>query len=69
MINFTEVKTNNIDEKALFESVKNCLFDEETYNDNFDYVGSVEDLPVNVQRLIFAKIGSMLIDYAANGEF
>ena len=69
MISFTEVKTKNIDEKALFESIKGYLFDEDPYNENFGYMYSVRDLPVNVQRLIFAKIGSMLIDYAANGEF
>lgn len=69
MIIFTETTTKNIDEKVLFEDVKNYLFDENPYEDNFGYIYSVQDLPVNVQRLIFAKIGSMLIDYAANGEF
>ena len=69
MISFTVVTTKNIDEKALFESIKNCLFDENPYDDNFGYMYSVQDLPVNVQRLIFAKIGAMMIDYAANGEF
>jgi len=64
MIKYTKMETKEIDEKYLFDSVKDFLFAECV--DEYD---NVEDLPKDVQRLIFAKIGAMLIDYAGSEEF
>jgi len=60
--------TREIDEKDLFERVKEFLFDEEidVYSDDETLF---EDLPKDVQRLAFAKIGAMMIDYAGSEEF
>ncbi len=57
-----------IDEKVIFEDLKDCLFQQGVY-DNMDYIGNVENLPEEVQRLIFAKIGAMMIDYAESEDF
>jgi len=64
MISYTKMETKEIDEKYLFESVKDFLFTE--CADEYD---NVEDLPKDVQRLIFAKLGTMLIDYAGSEDF
>ena len=64
MISYTKMETKEIDEEYLFDSVKDFLLLEEIDDDNL-----VEDLPKDVQRLIFAKIGAMLIDYAGSEEF
>ena len=64
MISFTR----KINEEAIFEDLKDCLFQQGVY-DNMDYIGNVENLPEEVQRLIFAKVGAMLIDYAESEDF
>ena len=69
MISFTRVETREIDEKILFENVRDYLLEEEAVNRFYDYVDTVENLPEDVQRLIFAKIGAMMIDYAASEDF
>jgi hypothetical protein len=67
MISWTEKK--EINEKNLFEDLKDFLFEQGTYNSTDDYMGNVENLPKDIQRLIFAKIGAMMIDYANSEEF
>lgn len=69
MINFTRVETKEIDEERLFEEVRDYLFEQEVSNDICGYVDTVEDLPKDVQRLIFAKIGAMMIDYSGSEDF
>ena len=69
MISFTRVETREVNEKALFEDLKNYLFEQETFDNTYNYVDIVENLPKDVQRLIFAKIGAMMIDYAGSEEF
>ena len=64
MINYTTVITKEIDEKSLFNSVKDFLFEE-----YIDECTNVEELPKDVQRLVFAKIGAMMIDFAGSEEF
>ena len=64
MISYTKMETKEIDEKYLFESVKDFLFEE-----YIDESNNVEDLPKDVQRLVFAKIGAMMIDYAGSEDF
>jgi hypothetical protein len=64
MISFTR----EINEETIFEDLKDCLFQQGVY-DNMDYIGNVENLPEEVQRLIFAKVGAMMIDYAGSEEF
>lgn len=64
MISYTTMVTKEIDEEYLFDSVKDFLLIEEIDDDNL-----VEDLPKDVQRLVFAKVGAMLIDYAGSEEF
>lgn len=68
MISFTRVETKEIDEKKIFDSVADFLFSEEIELSNVDYEYFC-DLPEEVQRLIFAKIGAMMIDYAGSEEF
>jgi hypothetical protein len=69
MISFTKVETKEINEEDLFEDLKAYLFEDEVLNVFDDYVGMVKDLPKDVQRLIFAKVGAMMIDYAGSEEF
>ena len=69
MINFTRVETKEIDEERLFEEVRDYLFEQETFDGICDYVDTVEDLPKDVQRLIFAKVGAMMIDYSKSEDF
>lgn len=69
MISFTKMETKEINEEDLFEDLKDYLFEEEIFNNFDDYLGTVADLPTNVQRLIFAKIGAMMIDYARSEDF
>jgi hypothetical protein len=69
MISFTRVETREINEKVIFENLKDYLFEQDTLDSVDDYVDTVENLPKDVQRLIFAKIGAMLIDYAGSEEF
>lgn len=64
MISFTRVGTREIDEKYIFEDLKDYLFEQETFNSVHEYVDTVENLPKEVQRLIFTKVGAMMIDYA-----
>lgn len=68
MIKFTTMVTKEIDEKDLFERMKDFLLDEEIdfYGDDETLIG---DLPNEVQRLVFAKVGAMMIDYAESKEF
>ncbi len=67
MISFTITKTREIDEKVLFENLRDYLFESEIFDG--EYLGIVEELPKDVQRLVFAKIGAMMIDYAGSEEF
>lgn len=69
MISFTRTETREIDEEFLFEDLKDFLLNQDTFNGYHDYVDTVEDLPKDVQRLIFARIGAMMIDYANSEEF
>lgn len=69
MISFARIKTDSIDEEALFEDLKDYLFEEEVFNIFDDYIDIVKNLPKDVQRLIFAKIGAMMIDYAGSKDF
>lgn len=69
MISFTRVETREIDEKALFEDLKDYLFETDAFDNIDNYVDTVKNLPKDVQRLIFAKIGAMMIDYAGSEEF
>lgn len=69
MISFTRVETREIDEKTLFEDLKDYLFEIEAFDNIDNYVDTVKNLPRDVQRLIFAKIGAMMIDYAGSEEF
>lgn len=69
MISFTQVRTREIDETALFEDLKDYLFAQETFDTVDYYVDTVDNLPKDVQRLIFAKIGAMMIDYAGSEDF
>lgn len=64
MISYTTMVTKEIDEEYLFDNVKDFLFEED-----IDDCTIIEDLPKDVQRLVFAKIGAMMIDYARNEEF
>lgn len=65
MINYTTMVTKEINEECLFDSVTDFLFDE-FVDENYT---TVADLPKEVQRLIFAKVGTMMIDYAGREEF
>lgn len=69
MISFTRVETKEIDEEVMFEELIDCLFEQEAVSRFHDSVDVVKDLPENIQRLVFAKMGAMLIDYAKNGDF
>ena len=68
MISFTRVETREIDEKKIFDSVTDFLFDEEIELSDFDYK-TLSNMPKDVQRLVFARVGAMLIDYAGSEEF
>ena len=65
MIKVTRTVTETIDEKDLFVQMRDMLFEEEI-NEKGD---TVDDLPLDAQRLIFAKIGAMMIDYAGSEDF
>ena len=70
MITVTRTVTQTIDEEKIFDSVKDFLFDEEIEISNFSYNYEIlSDMPKDVQRLIFAKVGAMLIDYANSQDF
>ena len=69
MISFTRVETREIDEKTLFEDLKDYLFEIEAFDNIDNYVDTVKNLPRDVQRLIFAKVGAMMIDYAGSEDF
>ena len=58
------VVTKKIDEQNLFELVKDFLLEEDIDDGTF-----IDDLPKDVQRLIFAKVGAMMIDYAGSEDF
>ena len=68
MITVTRTVTQKIDEKKIFDNMKDCLFDEEIEIADFEYE-TLRNLPKDVQRLIFAKVGAMMIDYAGSEEF
>ena len=68
MISFTRVETREIDEKKIFDSVTDFLFDEEIELSGFDYE-TLSNMPKDVQRIVFAKVGAMLIDYAGSEDF
>ena len=68
MISFTRVETKKIDEKKIFNRVTDFLFDEEIELSDFDYE-TLSNMPKDVQRLIFAKVGAMLMDYAESEDF
>ena len=69
MISFTRVETKEINEKVIFEDLKDYLFEQDILDSVDNYVDTVENLPKDVQRLIFAKVGAMMIDYAGSEEF
>ena len=69
MISFTRVETREIDEKKIFNSVRDFLLDEEIELSNVDDYEILSNMPKEVQRLIFAKVGAMMIDYANSKEF
>ena len=58
------VVTKKIDEQNLFELVKDFLLEEDIDDGTF-----IDDLPKDVKRLVFAKIGAMMIDYAGSEDF
>ena len=64
MIKYTTIITKEIDEEYLFNNVKGFLLEE--YVDDYTII---EELPKDVQHLVFAKIGAMMIDYAGSEEF
>ena len=69
MITVTRTITQKIDEKKIFDSIKDFLFDEEVeIADSYEYE-TLSQLPKDVQRLIFARVGAMMIDYAGSEEF
>ncbi len=67
MIEFS--KTIKIDDKMLFEDIADFIFNMDIYDDNRDYISMVCALPKDTQRLIFAKMGAMMIDYAGSEDF
>lgn len=67
MIEFSKVV--KIDDKMLFEDVVDFIFNMDIYDDDDDYISMVCALPKDTQRLIFAKIGAMLTDYADREDF
>ena len=68
MISFTRVETKKIDEKKIFNAVRDFLFDDEIEIGDFDYE-ILSNLPKEIQRFIFAKVGAMLMDYAESEDF
>ena len=68
MITITRTVTQKIDEKKIFNEVRDFLFDDEIEIADFDYE-ILSNLPKDVQRLIFAKVGAMMIDYAGSEDF
>ena len=71
MIDIEKLVTGKIDEKVLFEDVKDYLFEREVEitNDTYDYTTNVENLSEQTQRTIFTRIGAMMIDFAKSIEF
>lgn len=67
MITITRTVTQKVDEKKIFEDVKDYLLDDEIEFSDFNYT-TVSHLPKDAQRLIFATIGTMMIDYARSEE-
>lgn len=68
MISFTRVESKTINEEKIFENMRDILFEEEIEFSDFNYE-ILYELPKDVQRLIFAKIGAMLIDYSKSEDF
>lgn len=68
MITMTKTVTQKIDERKIFNEVRDFLFDNEIEIADFDYE-NLSNLPKEIQRLIFAKVGAMMIDYAGSEEF
>lgn len=68
MISFARVETREFDERKIFNSVVDYLHDEEVEFSDFNYE-ILSNLPEDVQRIIFAKVGAMLIDYSRSKDF
>lgn len=68
MITMTKTVTQKIDERKIFNEVRDFLFDNEIEIADFDYE-NLSNLPKEIQRLIFAKVDAMMIDYAGSEEF
>lgn len=60
------VVTKEIDEVELFDEIKDDVL--ATFIGDDDNT-LIEELPINVQRTIFAKLGAMMIDYAGSEDF
>jgi hypothetical protein len=69
MISFTRMETKEFDEEKIFNNVRDFLFDEEIEFSNVDGYEILYNLPKEVQHLVFAKIGAMLIDYSRSEDF
>lgn len=67
MINLT--KDVVIDEEVIFEDLKECFFEIEVFDDLERYIDTMENLPKDTQRAIFAKIGDMMINFAKSENF
>ena len=68
MISFTRIETREFDERKIFNSVVDFLYDEEVEFPDFSFE-ILSNLPEDVQRVVFAKIGAMLIDYSKSRDF
>lgn len=68
MITITRTVIQTVDEKKIFDDVKDYLLDDEIEFTDFNYE-IISQLPKDVQRLIFAKVGAMMIDYAGSEDF
>ena len=64
MISVTRTVTTEIDERDLFDTVRYTLQDE-----YIDDTSTISDLPKDTQRLIFAKVGAMMVNYAWSEDF
>ena len=69
MINFTRVENKVIDVEGIFEDLKEYLFEIEAFDDLERYIDTIENLPKDTQRAIFAEIGNMMINFAKSENF
>ena len=65
MIRCEQTVIREISEEYLFDQIKDFLFDEEISDDG----EIVSHLPKDAQRLIFAKVGALMIDYSMKSDF